>query len=502
MKTLIKSRLVIVSAIVLFLPAMILHAQDYSVRIAFIGNSITFGAGTTNPSTRSYPVQLGILLSEVYGDTCVIGNFGVSSRVMLKNGDFPIWEDPEFDQALAFKPNIVVFALGTNDSKTHNWDNYGDEFYADYMSMVDTFKQVNPFVEIFVCHPPPAFDIVWGIRDSVIVNGVIPVVDQVIAETGVELINFYNPLLDSVHLFPDYIHPNDKGAAAMADIVNARFEESNVIREAERGLSFITTCESDKMYITKNDSLGLLSWTTINATNVYLDGDEVEINGSKEVDHLQGTTHTLVAAGEKNSDTLEYNFILYEQVVTDLSLSASEKSFYTEDTITLSTTYMDQYGYPVSDTVLEIQWSISLGKGFLFGQKDNLVFFTSPEASTTVISASHKEMKKGITLKIAERDHTFIENNTNGPLFETFPNPFDNHISFRFTEDESIEGSLKIIDMQGKICIHEKMGPDERGLYSLDTKQLAEGIYFYELNRGKNVFTGKLVKGFATTPKR
>ena len=103
--------------IIFLLPAVFLHAQDYGVRIAFIGNSITYGAGLQNPATQSYPAQLGGVLKEEYGDTCVIGDFGVSSRTMLKNGDYPIWNDPEFDQALAFRPNIVVIALGIKRSK-------------------------------------------------------------------------------------------------------------------------------------------------------------------------------------------------------------------------------------------------------------------------------------------------------------------------------------------------------------------------------------------------
>ena len=66
----------------------------------------------------------------------------------------------------------------------------------------------------------------------------------------------------------------------MAQIVNDRFEETDVIRQAERGLTFITHAESDRQYITGKDSVGTLSWTTINATAVYLDGTEVDINGT------------------------------------------------------------------------------------------------------------------------------------------------------------------------------------------------------------------------------
>ena len=87
--------------------------QDNQVRIAFMGNSITYGAGLPSPLTQSYPAQLSGLLAEQFGDTCIIGNFGVSGRTMLKNGDFPLWDEPEFADAIIFRPHIVVIVLGT-----------------------------------------------------------------------------------------------------------------------------------------------------------------------------------------------------------------------------------------------------------------------------------------------------------------------------------------------------------------------------------------------------
>ncbi len=480
--------------ILLFLTTVLMHAQDYGVRIAFIGNSITYGAGLQNPAIQSYPAQVGDLLKEVFGDTCVIGNFGISSRTMLKNGDFPIWIEPEFDQALAFRPNIVVIALGTNDSKNQNWDTFGGEFHDDYLSMVDTFKQVNPFAEIFVCYPPPAFEIVWNIRDSVILNGVIPVVDQLVVETGAGLIDFYNSLKDSTHLFPDHIHPNLQGSAAMAGIVYDKFMETDIIRQAEKGVTFIMNIESDRLYITPGDTLGLLSWNTINASAVYLDGTEVEFNGSREVDHQQGTTHILIAGGEKYTDTAIYTFVRYTPVIDKMTLLATAKTFYTEDTVSITAGYKDQYGYPLNDTVPELQWSISLGKGTLFSPMDNSVFFTSSEAGSAVISANHMGLKGGITLKINERDPTYAGNISANQVMEVFPNPFDDHISFRNIPAGTGKTDLKIIDLQGRTCIHRRIGMDETGLYTLDTNPLPEGIYLYEMVTGQSVVTGKLVK--------
>lgn len=53
--------------------------ENTPTRVACIGDSITFGAGTKNPRTDSYPAQLGRML----GNHFVVTNFGVSGTTML-----------------------------------------------------------------------------------------------------------------------------------------------------------------------------------------------------------------------------------------------------------------------------------------------------------------------------------------------------------------------------------------------------------------------------------
>ena len=88
-----------------------------AVRVACVGNSITYGARIKNQSHDSYPAVLGRLL----GDKYWVKNFGVSARTMLNKGDHPYMKEQAYQQALAFNPNIVVIKLGTNDSKSFNW---------------------------------------------------------------------------------------------------------------------------------------------------------------------------------------------------------------------------------------------------------------------------------------------------------------------------------------------------------------------------------------------
>lgn len=198
------------------LSAQPINPSKYSspIKVACIGNSITYGSGIKDREHYSYPVQLGKML----GDKWEVRNFGVSGRTMLKKGDYPYWNEEAWAQAKAFLPDVVIIKLGTNDTKPQNWK-YANEFYTDYKLMVDELKALSSHPKIYVCKPVPAYDIRWGINDSTIVNGVIPVVTKLAKKEKLKVIDLYKPLSGKAELFPDQIHPNAEGAGLMAEVI-------------------------------------------------------------------------------------------------------------------------------------------------------------------------------------------------------------------------------------------------------------------------------------------
>src|SRR4051812_7771397 len=89
---------------------------DGKIKVACVGDSITFGAGIKDRDKNSYPAQLQGLLGSGYE----VKNFGVSGATLLKEGDKPYWKEKAFEAAKKFEPNIVIIKLGTNDSKPQN----------------------------------------------------------------------------------------------------------------------------------------------------------------------------------------------------------------------------------------------------------------------------------------------------------------------------------------------------------------------------------------------
>ncbi|MGC4030329.1 MAG: GDSL-type esterase/lipase family protein [Tepidisphaeraceae bacterium] len=187
------------------------------VRVACIGDSITYGAGIANREQNSYPAKLGGLL----GDGFAVRNFGVNGTTALKVSDRPYVERPIYAKALAYKADVLVMAFGTNDTKPQNWKG-ADAFTADYKAILADFRKANPAVKVFVCLPVQCFlDGEWSIRDHVIRDEVIPAVKKIAAEEKATVIDLRSALNGKHDLFPDNIHPNAEGAAIMAKTVAA-----------------------------------------------------------------------------------------------------------------------------------------------------------------------------------------------------------------------------------------------------------------------------------------
>jgi acyl-CoA thioesterase-1 len=187
-----------------------------ATRVACVGDSITFGAGVKDREKNSYPVVLGRLLGEKYE----VKNFGVSGATMLSAGNLPYVKQKAYTSALAFKPDILVIKLGTNDSKPDNWDKHKAEYEADYKAMIGAFRKVNPDVKVYCALPVPVYPPgAFAIRSEVVKDEIVPLVKKVAADTKSEVIDLYAALDEQPKLFPDKVHPNAEGAALIAKTV-------------------------------------------------------------------------------------------------------------------------------------------------------------------------------------------------------------------------------------------------------------------------------------------
>src|ERR1700712_3221237 len=107
------------------------------IRIACVGDSITYGATIDNRERNSYPVQLAALL----GDSYDVQNFGRNGATLVRKGNLSYWATKEYKQALTFQPDWIFLKLGTNDSKPIN-QGHLKEFEQDYKDLIASFQQL------------------------------------------------------------------------------------------------------------------------------------------------------------------------------------------------------------------------------------------------------------------------------------------------------------------------------------------------------------------------
>lgn len=185
--------------------------QKNIVKVACVGNSITYGAGITNNFQNSYPGILSQWLGEGYD----VRNFGISGRTLLNKGDYPYMHEQKFRELKAFEPDIVTIKLGTNDSKPWNW-RYGKEFQRDLTEMLDVLEELPSKPKIYLCLPIPAKSNVYGIRDSVVFNGIIPVIRRMATKRHLLLIDLYTAMKPYSDYCSDGVHPDEAGSAVIA----------------------------------------------------------------------------------------------------------------------------------------------------------------------------------------------------------------------------------------------------------------------------------------------
>ena len=198
---------------VLFLQAAVSRGEEV-IRVACVGDSITFGAGVADRGKNNYPKVLGRLLGAGYETR----NFGVNGATLLKKGDRPYWKTGAFKAAGEFKPDIVIIKLGTNDSKPQNWKHKA-QYAVDLAALVDHFQALPSRPKIWLCKPVPVYKDRWGITEKVVKGEVIPLLEGVAKKKKLPVIDLYKALSDAREHFPDGVHPNVKGAEILAKAV-------------------------------------------------------------------------------------------------------------------------------------------------------------------------------------------------------------------------------------------------------------------------------------------
>ena len=191
--------------------------KEGQVRVACVGDSITYGHGISNWQKNNYPA----VLQRTLGDEYHVNNYGVSGYTVQTKGDRPYVTLDQYTQSLEYNPDVVVFMMGTNDSKPFNWVSAGT-FRSDLEELLYSYEDVG--AEIILCTPATSFFLEEEHGTETNFN-IQPDKVEVIAELVRGVANSHDYTLVDINnftenhpeWFEDGVHPNNEGAKAIAE---------------------------------------------------------------------------------------------------------------------------------------------------------------------------------------------------------------------------------------------------------------------------------------------
>jgi len=231
-----------------------------NLKIACVGDSITWGFGATKPSD-SYPSVLGELLGKKY----TVRNFGVDGTTAQKISNlYPViisliywiaclinvlightregsyWDTHAYIWSMALQPDYVIIMLGTNDSKERNW--HHALYQNDLQALAESYLALQPPPEVYLMIPPQIEDTehvrMYGMQPSVIKNEIPKIINEIASVIKVRVIDLSTLFVDPNqpgHIFArgesgywsiDGVHPDDVGYEKFARSVYKRLEDS------------------------------------------------------------------------------------------------------------------------------------------------------------------------------------------------------------------------------------------------------------------------------------
>jgi lysophospholipase L1-like esterase len=204
-------------------------AEPGTVKVACIGDSITFGALLRDRESNCYPAQLEKLLGEGYS----VRNFGVNGHAAQKSADKPYSGHKHYKASTDYAPDIVLIMLGTNDAADRNWKGV-EPFVADYRELVAHYAPLPSHPAVYMMTPPTQFSAENYTKVIMKMNNDrIDEITDAIKKLGEEL---KLPVIDinaATKKHPEFfsfdgLHPDAGGARLIAETVYEELSSSGI----------------------------------------------------------------------------------------------------------------------------------------------------------------------------------------------------------------------------------------------------------------------------------
>ena len=223
------------------------------LRIACIGDSITYGYSTTDPSVYSWPAQLQKKLGT---EKVLVGNFGKSSSYAMDADDKYNVRDKaltyratkEYKDSLKFGADIVIIKLGINDCNNLSCKQACDNLKAALVSLAREYASLPTVQRVYIA---TSIRVSITARVEQLTDGPLQEIQKAAAEEAdVYLMDVYGLTRDyydfMIHYTNDRLHP---GNTTLTAIANATY---SVLSNTAYVQPKINTTPGNVVYVSAN----------------------------------------------------------------------------------------------------------------------------------------------------------------------------------------------------------------------------------------------------------
>lgn len=184
-----------------------------------IGDSITYGMGVANPARDAWPA----LLQGKLGDGWNVVNLGVSGTTLLDGGMHPYRATGNVQRALALDADMAIIMLGTNDTVDPAWN--AEAYRAQLDALANELSEASTHeIRLAFMIPPHSFFGPGETPQRQVMNQLIggemrAIIADVATAHDAQLVDLFAFTEGRQAWFPDDLHPNEAGNAAMADYI-------------------------------------------------------------------------------------------------------------------------------------------------------------------------------------------------------------------------------------------------------------------------------------------